>query len=227
MGRSGCYLITCEVDGRIYVGSTMNLDRRWKEHVNLLRRGVHHSRFLQRCWTKYGADKFNFEPVLFCKKSDVLFYEQRLIDGLKPAYNSRPNAASQLGYRHREESKLRMAEAARRTRNFTGHSHSEESKKKISESRKGKGGGPRTAERCANISAALKGRPHSEDRKQKIRETLTGTSTGRGSLIPEQVREIRRLREQGLGKCRIAKALGINISTADTVIGGHAYGWVK
>ena len=226
MLQSGIYAIECKANGRRYIGSAVNIAKRWKEHRRGLDNGAHHSRFLMREWNKRGSDAFIFSVLLYCSKENLLMYEQALLDAFKPAYNTNPTAGSMQGFRHREESRQRMSASNNRTGN-PGYRHTEESKKKISENRKGKGGGPRSAERIEKIRAALKGRIITAEQRAMISKTLTGTRTGRGSLNEYQVREIRELRSCGLGRIRIAKKIGITASAANSVIGNHAYGWVK
>lgn len=225
----GIYLIENVANGRKYVGSAAFIKKRWREHRRQLESGSHHSRFLQRAWNKYGPIFFKFSVVAYCGRENLLMYEQRLLDGLSPEYNTSPTAGSQLGYRHTDETRKKMREA--RARNgfspMKGRRHTAESIKKISESRKGKGCGPRSAERLAKISAALKGRVITQEMRDRISKTLTGTSTGRGQLNEDQVRAIRALDKDGKKQCEIAKQLGLPRLRVHTVVRGHGYGWVK
>lgn len=224
---TGIYVIQHLASGRRYVGSAVSLRKRWREHINAIHRGVHHSSYLMRCWRKYGPDSFSFTVALYCDKENLLMYEQALIDFYQPEFNSAPKAGSQLGYKHRPETLAKMSAA--RMGIPTGRSivHTVETRLRISESRKGKGGGPMSEERRRKIGEAQKGRQFSAEMRARISATLTGTSTGRGLLTPDQVRQVRALRSQGLGKCRIAKQLGIGENAADTVIRNNAYLWVK
>lgn len=224
---SGIYEIRNLVNGKRYVGSAVSFWNRWRIHAQSLARGDHHSKQLQRSWLKYGPFAFQFNKLLACKKDDLLMYEQICIDHYKPEYNSAPRAGSNLGLRMREESKALLAEAARRTRNFTGKTHSAESRAKISANRKGKGGGPRTPERLAKIGAAHRGKPKSAAQRAKISATLTGTSTGRGKLTDEQVRSIRQLYASGLRQIDIANRLGLAPKFVHTVVRRHGYTWVN
>lgn len=226
---SGVYCIA-SCDGRRYIGSAVNIDKRWKEHRRGLSTGKHHSRFMQRVWNKRGPGAFAFSVLLLCDREKLLMYEQRCLDAFKPEFNTCPTAGSRLGSKMSDEARARMSASSasrRRGSNFKGRKHSPESLAKISASRKGKGGGPRSPERLAKISAALKGRVITDEQRQKIAATLRGTSTGRGSLSAEQVREVRRLNADGLGRIRIARAMGITSAAADAVIGRHAYLWVE
>lgn len=56
----GIYTITCVKTGKVYVGQTGNVRRRWGGHKWDLRKGKHRNAHLQRAWNKYGADAFIF-----------------------------------------------------------------------------------------------------------------------------------------------------------------------
>lgn len=224
--RGGVYVIEHVASGRRYVGSAVDVVNRWKEHRRQLREGRHHSRHLQRAWDKHGEVAFVWHVVAWVEREQLIACEQIVIDGLLPAFNCSPTAGSQLGYRHRPETRKKLSESAKRTRNFTGHRHSDETKRRISESRKGKGGGERSAEQRAKISAALKGREVTPEMRARISQTLSGRRTGRGSLSEDQVRQVRAHRADGWGRLRIARHMGISEWAADAVIGGHAYMWV-
>lgn len=56
----GIYLITNTVTGTVYVGQAVNIRKRWEVHRSTLAAGKHGNRYLQRAWTKYGADAFQF-----------------------------------------------------------------------------------------------------------------------------------------------------------------------
>ena len=55
------YAIRNIIDGKMYIGSSVNIDRRKREHFNALKRGQHHSIHLQRAWDRYGKNSFKFE----------------------------------------------------------------------------------------------------------------------------------------------------------------------
>jgi len=229
MMDTGVYLIENVANGRRYVGSASSLKKRFREHRRQLDTGKHHSRFLQRAWNKYGPLFFRFTVVAYCSRDDLLFYEQRLIDGLKPDYNTCPIAGSRLGSKHSDETreKLRAARARNGFSPMKGRKHTPESLAKISANRKGKSSGPMTQERRDKIGAAHKGRIVTKEQREKISRTLTGTSTGRGQLTEDQVRAIRALDVIGKRQCEIAKELGILKIRVHTVVRGHGYGWVK
>lgn len=57
----GVYKITNVINNKNYVGSSKNIQSRWKKHKLLLNKGQHHSYKLQRDWTEFGENNFLFE----------------------------------------------------------------------------------------------------------------------------------------------------------------------
>ncbi|MGH2510529.1 MAG: GIY-YIG nuclease family protein [Ktedonobacteraceae bacterium] len=51
---SGIYRITCAVNGKIYIGSAVNIRNRWLQHHNELRHKKHPNQKMQNAWDKYG-----------------------------------------------------------------------------------------------------------------------------------------------------------------------------
>jgi group I intron endonuclease len=173
MKCAGVYAITNKTTNRCYIGGTRIIRKRWHEHKKHATEARHHSRAFQEDWDKYGPQDFEFKVLLWCSPDDLRMYEQACMSRFLSYYNASPSADSQFGLTMPDEARAKMSAAAKRTRNFTGRRHTEESKRRISESRKGKGGGPRTPERLMNISKAL------------------------ASLSEDQVREIRARRKAG------------------------------
>ena len=85
--QSGIYEILNTVNGKRYVGSSVNMGKRWGHHRNGLDSQRHNNQKLQRAWNKYGAGAFRFLPILTCARSMLHFYEQQLLDKVKPEYN--------------------------------------------------------------------------------------------------------------------------------------------
>jgi len=194
---TGIYRIANTVNGRSYIGSAVRIRKRWKDHRRQLSKGSHHSKFFQRCWNKTGEDFFVFEVILFCKKEDLIYFEQRAIDVIAPEYNAAPKAGSQLGFKMSPEARAKLSSAAKRTRNFTGKRHSEESKRKISEAKRGIKRGPLSMETRAKISAAHKGMRLPEEVRQKISKGLTGLKQSK-ETIERRMRTIRNNRDVGV-----------------------------
>lgn len=90
----GIYKIENMVNNKSYIGSSNNIERRWRQHINLLNNNEHHSIKLQRAWNKYGQDNFKFEILEECEVEKLLYLEQFYIDKYKAyfeGYNSKEN----------------------------------------------------------------------------------------------------------------------------------------
>lgn len=77
---SGVYSITNLKNGKLYIGSSNNIYRRWRDHKNLLKKDKHHSNHLQRAWNKYGEENFIFKILEECNEDILLKREQYYID---------------------------------------------------------------------------------------------------------------------------------------------------
>ena len=54
------YKIVNKINGKFYIGSTINFDKRKERHLYELNNNKHHNIFLQRAFEKYGVDTFEF-----------------------------------------------------------------------------------------------------------------------------------------------------------------------
>jgi group I intron endonuclease len=114
----GVYQITCNGNGRIYVGSSArSLSNRWAEHAKAASKGKHKNRVFQRSWNKYGAESFSFQVIELCAPEDCIACEQRWIDSLgayhpKNGMNLAPKAGSTLGLKFTPQSRaIKSAQA--------------------------------------------------------------------------------------------------------------------
>jgi len=82
MINSGIYKITNTKNGKFYIGSSVNIQKRWNAHKRALRKNKHENILLQRSWNKYGEEYFQFEIIE--ETNDVLLQEQHYLDELKP-----------------------------------------------------------------------------------------------------------------------------------------------
>jgi group I intron endonuclease len=136
--RSGVYEIRNIQNGHRYIGSAVNIYRRWKTHRSDLCRNKHHSAHLQRAWDKYGEECFEFSVVEYCDISQLIQREQKYIDNWRPEYNCSPTAGSPKGVKHSEETRLKRKGLQAGSKNgMFGRSHSEEARKSISEKKRG------------------------------------------------------------------------------------------
>jgi len=61
--EKGIYRIRCLPSGKCYIGSSVHIQRRWKEHKADLRTGNHDNPYLQKAWGKHSEQAFVFEVV--------------------------------------------------------------------------------------------------------------------------------------------------------------------
>ena len=107
---NGIYKITNLPTGRFYIGSAVNVERRWKRHVYDFKAQRHHNSKLQRAWDKYGEHAFTFELLEEVTDPTILLErEQHYMDTLKPFYNINPKAGSNLGRKMPDTMKQKMA----------------------------------------------------------------------------------------------------------------------
>jgi len=94
---------------RCYIGSAININQRWRNHLYNLKNSRHNSK-LQNHYNKYSKEDLQFsiiEPFEFISKEHLTSREQHYIDVHKPWFNIRNIAESNLGCKHSEESKIK------------------------------------------------------------------------------------------------------------------------
>lgn len=72
--EAGIYKIQNLVNGKIYIGSAINLHIRFHNHWNSLRQHKHRNKHLQASWDKYGEENFTFEVLEIIEKEQLLRY---------------------------------------------------------------------------------------------------------------------------------------------------------
>lgn len=165
--KTGVYAIEHVASGKAYVGSSFDVFGRWKSHRHMLRNGRHHSRRLQRSWTKHGEGSFVFRVLLWCDKEHRFEYEQMCIDAMNSyteGLNGAPFAGSHRDVRHTPESRAKLSKAGK------GRPHSESHKKAISEALKGNKNAEGRTLTDAHISA--------------LRERMMGNQYTKGKKLP-------------------------------------------
>jgi len=189
--NTGIYEIVNTANGKRYVGSAVNIGKRWSIHRSALNNGKHVNRHLQSSWKVHGSQAFAFSVIEYCDKSALIDREQHYIDSLGPEYNLCPTAGSTLGVRRSAEQLLRASAAHR------GMKHSAETRAKISEVQRGRvhsvetrtkmsasaTGRKKSAETRARMSAAAAGRVISAEQRAKI------AAARRGQAISKETRQ--------------------------------------
>ena len=190
MNYCGIYRIVNLTTNGTYLGSSVRIAKRMKDHRWALEKGAHINRYLQSAWNKYGATMFVFEPLVSCNEKDLEQREQEFIDAYiehdMPLYNLKPSADPRTLFRYRA---------------------TEESKAKQSAALKGKKTGPLSPETKRRLSIALRGRVlslahienmrrsrlasgyiHSTETRAKISAAAKGRQTRLGAFLSEETK---------------------------------------
>lgn len=136
-GKGGIYSLVNTVNGKRYVGSAKDFYIRLNEHLKYKNNS---NVALQKAFVKYGLDKFKlyiyeyftYESKIISHKS-LTELETSYISKFpfETLYNFSPIAHNNLGYKHSEETKLKISKPGKLNPMF-GKSHSEESRAKMS-----------------------------------------------------------------------------------------------
>lgn len=177
------YKYTNRINGKVYIGQTIDEVRRINNHKKLYGDSLFH-----RALKKYGFDSFDYEVIERVDESQLDEQEIFWISYYKSndrtfGYNLTTGGDGLRGYRYTEEQRKRRSEQSKGNKSFTGHTHTEVYKQKMSDLFKGKTLSDETKKK---IGDANKGNKHrlgshlSEETKKKISEAHKGIVT-RGS----------------------------------------------
>lgn len=108
---AGVYAILNIENGHSYVGSSVNLRRRRRDHFARLASGRHGNHRLLRAWRIFGPEAFVFQVLAVCLPRQLFWLEQMAIDSWSPEYNGSPLAHTGMrpGWHHSEATRMRMA----------------------------------------------------------------------------------------------------------------------
>jgi inner membrane protein involved in colicin E2 resistance len=114
----GIYGIKNKVNGKIYIGQSIKIERRWVTHKTELRKNKHPNQYLLNSYNKYGKDNFEFLILEECEKEKLNSMEEKWIDIF-----SRDNVYNRNFY---------ITDLRGEKNPFFGKKHSIETKKKMS-----------------------------------------------------------------------------------------------
>ena len=244
MSEKVVYEIVNEINGKKYIGSTVDKKRRWREHKRRLRGNYHGNQHLQRAYNKYGSDSFKFIVIEQVDKiSDLVQREQHYMDTLEPEYNIKPKADKSefsektrkkisewhKGNKLSEKTKKKISEAKK------GNKLSAEIKRKISEAQSGKNnplyGKHHSEETKEKIRKANKGKnnpnygkEHSEETKEKMSEAHKGEKNTSSKLTDKKVKVILHLLDGDCFTCKeIGKMYGVSKGTVNKISTGRTW----
>jgi group I intron endonuclease len=174
--KSGIYGYICKSNNKLYIGSSINLSDRFRQHIKGSRSNV----LLQNAINKYTLQDFIFVIFEYCEQENLISREQFYFDEIKPEYNILEVAGSLLGFKHSEKviakmsSKTLSAETkALISTALSGRSFSAETKALISEALTGEN----------NPMYGKIGKSHPMFGKSHSAETLAKMSATKGTAI--------------------------------------------
>ena len=95
------------------MGSSIDIDDRWTDHLRDLKQGTHKNKVLQYAWNLFGEGAFELSVLERCSEEDLPEREQHHIDQLSPELNLIKTAGS------RARSVLTVAATFRLTEEMT------------------------------------------------------------------------------------------------------------
>lgn len=160
----GTYEIVNIINGKRYVGSSTNINKRFIGHRCHLRKNKHHCAPLQHSYNKHGKDAFIYNVLEICEESELEAKENELLksDNLynvfKDAYSLRKENHPMYQQTHTDEAKKKIKDA----RSKQVISHSKETRDKIGAAHKGRKSNP---QHIAKMVAARNGKAWNSGKK--------------------------------------------------------------
>lgn len=179
---SGIYCIKNVVNSKVYIGSAVCFENRWRGHLHYLRERKHHSILLQRAWDKYGQEAFEFSILeIVDDKNNLIEREQHYLDQLfaqefivnkndrrfrSSCYNTAPTAGSRLGVPNSQETKDKLKISS----HFNFMKRDAAWRDKMINTKIQNGNNKHTQQTKDKISKGHLGKPKSEPHRQAIIE---------------------------------------------------------
>lgn len=166
----GIYLITNTINGHMYVGQSIDIHKRWREHCALK---DSHSSLVEKAIAKYGVENFSFEIIITLENdTDKLNDAEREWIAIlntyedKNHYNQTPGgdfspmkvpeiAAKISGENNPMKNLEARAKISGENNPFYGRKHTPEAKEKISTANSGKKLSEDTRKKCLKLEIRL------------------------------------------------------------------------
>jgi group I intron endonuclease len=171
--QPGVYIIQSKIKpDKSYIGSSLNISKRWKEHINDLKNNKHRNGRLQNHCNKYGIADLSFNIIYPCAIDELIKQEQYFMDMQNPYFNICKTASScMLGRKHSDETRGKMSIAQ------LGHPVSNVTKEKLRKLHLGKRLSEETKQKLSIVHKNI-----SEEARQKIRDRMIGNHHSKGNI---------------------------------------------
>lgn len=173
---TGIYIITNLINGKRYIGQSVNIKRRFWDH-----RCISHetNRHLKHALVKYGKENFKYEVLEECKASELDEREIYYINLLKPEYNATSGGQGRCKRLSDDVKKVLSNHAKQQWEKMTEEEKQERIKK--------------------NLVGPRKGHPVSKETREKLRNANIGKKQSK-ETISKRMEAMRLKKEAGWKK---------------------------
>jgi group I intron endonuclease len=196
----GIYGIRNKINGKMYVGQSVNVSNRFIRHKTLLKHNKHYNRHLQNSYNKHGLEQFEFIILEKCEERLLDLREQHWIDN---------HDKSEL-YNH----ELFIEDRSGCRNSFYGKHHTAKTKKKMSSLKNGIYNG------ADNPNF---GNRWSESQKNHMR----GDQNTNAKLNKNNVIEIKEMLSAGIKHIKIAEKFSVSRTVITRINSGTRWGHIK
>lgn len=113
-GKSGIYLIVNLINGKRYIGSSVDIYNRLHDHLSNLKHNRAHNAHLQAAWNKYGDKAFIWNILEYCDVDKRFEREQFYITTIKPEYNLTGNVVANFGHSPTKDCRKKISATLKR-----------------------------------------------------------------------------------------------------------------
>lgn len=198
--KIGIYAIINKINGKRYIGQSVDVNSRFVRHRYQLNKGIHANAYLQRAWDKYGVDNFEFKIIVECNEENLDLMEETYCHQTSSdmLYNIADDFTSRVGSKNP----------------FYGKNHKKTSKCAMSQWKK--------KHYLGSDNPNFRNRWSEEQR-----DTMRGSKNHHAKLSEKEVIEIKRFLSQGMKHSDIAIKFGISRTVVTRINSGARWGHIK
>lgn len=207
---AGIYKITNIINGKCYIGQSINLNIRLRIHLWSLKKNQHASQHLQNAVNKYGIESFSFEVIekIDIKNIKVLLFTESLLSNREQYWCDYYKSSNRhFGYNIREVVNSNL-----------GHVMSDEQRKLIGDRTRGR---KISEEHKRILSEANKGRKHTLGKVMSVEEKIKRSNKNATDDI------VLLIRGSALSTTQLGEMFNLNPSLVSKIKRREAHSWVE